>query len=122
MDSTYLQQFLSDSAKVATRNEIRELLKLIARPEVISLAGGLPSPTTFPTELLADILPDVLRDHGNAALQYGPTEGDLGLRRAVGRPAQIDRAARRTDGGSHLGDLRQPAGTRPLQPYVPRAG
>lgn len=83
MDASYLQRFLSDSAKVATRNEIRELLKVIARPEVISLAGGLPSPETFPTELLARILPDVLREHGASALQYGSTEGDLALRRAL---------------------------------------
>jgi len=43
MDATYLQRFLSDSSRAATRNEVRELLKLIANPEVISLAGGMPS-------------------------------------------------------------------------------
>lgn len=80
MDATYLQAFLTDSARRAKRSEIREILKVIARPEVISLAGGLPSPETFPVELLAELIPDVLRRHGTAALQYGSTEGDDGLR------------------------------------------
>jgi 2-aminoadipate transaminase len=79
MQPTYLQQFLSDSARRAKRSEIRELLKLIARPEVISLAGGLPSPRTFPIDELCEVVPKVLREHGAAALQYGPTEGDAGL-------------------------------------------
>jgi 2-aminoadipate transaminase len=79
MDATYLQQFLSHSARSATRSEIRELLKLLSRPEVISLGGGLPSPELFPIDELADLLPRVLHEHGSVALQYGPTEGDAGL-------------------------------------------
>jgi len=80
MNATYLQQFLSDSARKAKRSEIRELLKLTARPEVISLAGPLPSPETFPLEEIAELVPGMLRRYGAAALQYGPTEGDIGLR------------------------------------------
>ncbi len=80
IDPTYLQTFLSDAARKATRSEIRELLKLIARPEVISLAGGLPAPETFPVQELAEILPSVVTNHGNVALQYGATEGDGELR------------------------------------------
>ncbi len=83
MDPTYLQRFLSDSSRAATRNEIRELLKLIARPDVISLAGGMPSPEAFPIEEMAQMLPALLRDHGATVLQYGPTEGDLGLRKEL---------------------------------------
>jgi 2-aminoadipate transaminase len=80
MDATYLQRFLSDSARKATRSEIRELLKLLARPDVISLAGGLPAPDTFPTEELAELAPSLFREHGKSALQYCATEGDAGLR------------------------------------------
>jgi 2-aminoadipate transaminase len=83
MDTTYLQQFLSDSARAATKNDIRELLKVIARPGVISLAGGLPPPDAFPISDLVEMMPGVLREHGAAALQYGITEGDLGLRREL---------------------------------------
>jgi len=83
MDAEYLQRFLTDASRVAKRNEIRELLKLIARPEIISLAGGLPSPETFPIQQLSDLVPRVLADHGAVALQYGTTEGDPGLRQEV---------------------------------------
>jgi len=83
MDTTYLQRFLSDSARGATRSEIRELLKVIARPEIISLAGGLPSTDTFPVEELAELAPMVLRQQGPAAMQYGPTEGDLELKQQI---------------------------------------
>lgn len=80
MDKTYLQRFLSDAAKKQTRNEIRELLKLIARPNVISLAGGLPPPDSFPVEELAALMPEMLRTEGAKALQYGATEGDPELK------------------------------------------
>ncbi|MFN8177482.1 MAG: PLP-dependent aminotransferase family protein [bacterium] len=79
MNATYLQQFLSDAARSAKRSEIRELLKLISRPEVISLAGGLPSPETFPIEDFCELTPRALREHGRSAFQYGATEGDPGL-------------------------------------------
>lgn len=80
MDATHLQRFLSDAARRATRNEIRELLKLIARPDIISLAGGLPAPKTFPVEQMRAACDRVLSEHGASALQYGATEGDCGLR------------------------------------------
>jgi 2-aminoadipate transaminase len=80
MDAEYLQRFLTNASRGAKRNEIRELLKLLARPEIISLAGGLPSPETFPIQELSDLVPSVLADHGAVALQYGTTEGDPGLR------------------------------------------
>ena len=83
MDATYLQRFLSDSARGATRSEIRELLKVIARPEIISLAGGLPATETFPAEELAELVPTVLREHRLDAMQYGPTEGDLELKKEL---------------------------------------
>jgi len=80
MDATHLQKFLSDAARRATRSEIRELLKLIAKPDIISLAGGLPDPATFPVEQLRESCDKVLTEHGSVAMQYGATEGDLGLR------------------------------------------
>ena len=62
---------------------IRELLKLTERPEVISLAGGLPAPELFPVAEFAEACAEVLRDDGPAALQYMTTEGYLPLRRWV---------------------------------------
>lgn len=67
----------------ATRSVIREILKLTQRPEVISFAGGLPAPDTFPVDLLDDIISKVLKDRGRTALQYGTTEGDVRLRSQI---------------------------------------
>lgn len=61
-------------------SEIRELLKLTQQPDIISFAGGLPAPELFPIEEIKDISVEVLEEQGQAALQYGPTEGYKPLR------------------------------------------
>ncbi|HSA04637.1 MAG TPA: PLP-dependent aminotransferase family protein [Tenuifilaceae bacterium] len=75
-----LDQILSHSAKRMKRSVIRELLKMTQRPELISFAGGLPSPESFPVEQLKDITVEVLDTDSAKALQYGETEGDKRLR------------------------------------------
>lgn len=62
------------------KSAIRELLKLTGDPEIISFAGGLPSPLTFPKKELKDICGKILDEDGDLALQYGATEGDKFLR------------------------------------------
>jgi DNA-binding transcriptional MocR family regulator len=63
---------------------IREILRVTARPDVISLAGGLPAPELFPTEALAALAGELLRSpRGPAALQYSETEGHAPLREAI---------------------------------------
>lgn len=64
-------------------SEIRELLKLTQKPEVISFAGGLPAPELFPVEELKKVSLQVLEEQGTAALQYGPTEGYEPLREQI---------------------------------------
>jgi 2-aminoadipate transaminase len=54
---------------------MRDLMAITARPEVISLAGGLPDTSTFPTETFAALMGQIARDSCAGALQYGPTEG-----------------------------------------------
>ena len=66
-------------------SEIRELLKITQRPEVISFAGGLPAPELFPIEDLKAVMADVLDREGPRALQYSTTEGHPGLREAIAR-------------------------------------
>ncbi len=56
-------------------SEIRELLKLTARPDIISFAGGLPSPELFPVEEMKKASEKVLSEDGTKALQYSTTEG-----------------------------------------------
>jgi len=62
---------------------LREILKVTEQPGIISLAGGLPSPRTFPVEAFAQACAKVLRDDGPAALQYAASEGYGPLREAV---------------------------------------
>jgi len=66
-------------------SEIRELLKITQRPEVISFAGGLPAPELFPVEDLKVVMAEVLDREGPRALQYSTTEGHPGLREAIAR-------------------------------------
>ncbi|UCE45577.1 MAG: PLP-dependent aminotransferase family protein [Methanobacteriota archaeon] len=73
----------SKRAKALRASDVRELLKLLQAPDMISFAGGLPNPETFPTEIIRDIANDVLKDDGARALQYGITEGYLPLREAI---------------------------------------
>jgi 2-aminoadipate transaminase len=54
---------------------MRDMMAITARPEVISLAGGLPDTTTFPAEDVAALMARVAADASARALQYGPTEG-----------------------------------------------
>jgi len=54
---------------------MRDLMAVTARPEVISLAGGLPDTATFPPELMASLMRGVSEEACARALQYGPTEG-----------------------------------------------
>jgi len=63
-------------------NVIREILKLTQQPDIISFAGGLPSPDSFPVEVLAEIAREVILDKRDI-LQYGTTEGYLPLREFI---------------------------------------
>jgi 2-aminoadipate transaminase len=71
---------LADRTSRMKASDIRELLKLTARPEIISLAGGLPAPELFPIDAYRRAFEWVLETQGQAALQYGPSEGYAPLR------------------------------------------
>ena len=64
---------------------IREILKVTERPGILSLAGGLPSPDSFPVEAMREATARVLRDHPREALQYAASEGFAPLREWVAR-------------------------------------
>jgi 2-aminoadipate transaminase len=74
------EKFFSKPARVAERSVIRELLKFAASGNVISLAGGLPDPATFPVDDVRAAVAEVLDTNAGRALQYGTTEGDTRLR------------------------------------------
>jgi len=76
-------KFFSRSSQMMKRSAIREILKLTQKPDMISFAGGLPSPESFPIEDVKKIAAEVLEEEGPAALQYGTTEGDSKLRKLL---------------------------------------
>jgi len=73
-------RFFSGSSQMMKKSSIREILKLTQQPDMISFAGGLPSPDSFPIDDIRKIASEVLEEDGKAALQYGTTEGDIRLR------------------------------------------
>lgn len=85
--------------KLAARAErmnpsvIREILKVTEKPGIISFAGGLPSPKTFPITAFAKACADVLAKDGQAALQYSASEGFPALREFVANELSKQSAA-----------------------------
>ncbi len=61
--------------KVMKSSAMRDLMAVTARPEVISLAGGLPDTSTFPPDTFAAVTQRIAAESCAKALQYGPTEG-----------------------------------------------
>jgi 2-aminoadipate transaminase len=77
---------------------VREILKVTERPDIVSFAGGLPAPETFPVEALARAHAEVFAENAASALQYSTTEGYRPLREWIAarmRCAGIDAAADR---------------------------
>ena len=64
---------------------MRDLMAITARPEIISLAGGLPDTSLFPSEDMAALMARVAADASAKALQYGPTEGMEELKACIVR-------------------------------------
>ena len=75
-----LQDILSTNIKGMKRSAIRELLKFLGQPGLISFSGGFPSPASFPVNELKEIITEVMDNEATYALQYGATEGDTLLR------------------------------------------
>jgi 2-aminoadipate transaminase len=78
-----LQWNFSERAKGMQASFIREILKVTQQPEITSFAGGLPSPATFPVEIMQAAFDKVLSTNGKVALQYGPTDGYMPLRQWI---------------------------------------
>lgn len=95
------------AARAAKMNPsvIREILKVTEKPGIISLAGGLPSPKTFPVDDFARAAATVLAQDGPAALQYAASEGFPALREAVAQwlPWDVDPAQVLITTGSQQG-------------------
>jgi 2-aminoadipate transaminase len=77
---TKLESLYSANANNMQKSVIRELLKLTNQPGIISFAGGLPAPQTFPVAGLRAAADKVFEKRATEALQYGTTEGDNELK------------------------------------------
>ncbi len=78
-----VQHLLARRTQHMQVNAIREILKVAYQPGMISLAGGIPAPESFPLELIAELNARVLATYATDALQYGLTEGFPPLRQAL---------------------------------------
>jgi len=78
-----MKSLLSERTHNMGVNAIREILKVVSRPGLVSLAGGIPAPESFPMDLMPVLTDNVLTKYGSAALQYDPTEGFGPLRESL---------------------------------------
>lgn len=93
------EQHFADRMNFVRPSEIREFLKLLGDPEIISFAGGIPEPDLFPVEQIEAAVASIFADpvQRNTALQYASSEGYLPLRSwiasymaARGAPCSVD--------------------------------
>jgi 2-aminoadipate transaminase len=99
------QWLLARRAAKMNPSVIREILKVTEKPGIISFAGGLPSPKTFPVAEFEAACAKVLRDDPHAALQYAASEGFAPLREQVAAmlPWNVDPAQVLITTGSQQG-------------------
>ena len=76
-------ELFSERAGRMKPSAIREILALTQKPEIISLAGGLPDPALFPVDLFATAMDKVIREKPEVVLQYGGTPGYEPLRKLL---------------------------------------
>ena len=78
-----MSEIFSNRILTTTKSFIREILKVTQNKEVISFAGGLPNPISFPIEALKESMNRVVDENGSNAFQYATTEGYLPLRQQI---------------------------------------
>ena len=84
--STRLDSYVDRYAartKGMTASEIRALFSVASRPEVVSLAGGMPNISGLPLDVVGGAISDLVAHHGATAMQYGSGQGDPVLREQI---------------------------------------
>ena len=79
---SYVDRYAARTAGM-TASEIRALFAVASRPEVVSLAGGMPNISGLPLDVVGSAIGDLIADHGATALQYGSGQGDPRLREQI---------------------------------------
>jgi len=78
-----MKNLFADRMNNVHKSFIREILKVTEEPDIISFAGGLPNPKSFPVKEIEEAVSKVLSQNGNEILQYSTTEGYLPLREYI---------------------------------------
>src|SRR6266545_2289712 len=81
-DDPFLDRY-ARGTRAMTASEIRALFAVASRPEVVSLAGGMPFTAALPFDVVGDVLAEVLAEEGPSALQYAGGQGDPRLREVL---------------------------------------
>ena len=82
-DSLELENRFAFRAAHMKPSEIRSLFAVASRPEIVSLAGGMPNLSALPMEMMAEVVRDLVATNGNEALQYGSGQGHPLLREQI---------------------------------------
>lgn len=77
------QHLLADRTRKMGASAIREILKVVSQPGMISLAGGIPAPESFPMDIMEQLTSEVIAKYASRAFQYDFTEGFPPLREAL---------------------------------------
>ena len=78
-----LPQRFAHRAELMHASEIRALFAVASRPEIVSLAGGMPNLSALPMEMMADVVEKLIKENGAEALQYGSGQGHPKLREQI---------------------------------------
>lgn len=78
----YVDRYAARTAGM-TASEIRALFAVASRPEVVSLAGGMPNISGLPLDVVSGAIASLVRDHGAVAMQYGSGQGVPELREQI---------------------------------------
>jgi len=78
-----LTQRFAHRAEMMKPSEIRSLFAVASRPDIVSLAGGMPNLSAFPMEMMATVVEKLVAEHGQEALQYGSGQGHPKLREQI---------------------------------------
>ena len=92
---SYVDRYAARTAGM-TASEIRALFAVASRPEVVSLAGGMPNISGLPLDVVGNVIGDLIATQGPVALQYGSGQGDPHAARADLRRDARSRASTRT--------------------------
>jgi 2-aminoadipate transaminase len=80
----------AERARGMVASEVRALFAVASRPEIVSLAGGMPFVSALPMEQLGELMSDLVNSRGAEALQYGSAQGDPGLREQICRVMSME--------------------------------